>query len=328
MADNLVQTEDRIRSIFHGPEIVRRADQKRLQRHLQPSDALAPWRPQRSASAFRIHLLSYFLHDSPLSSTPSPSRRTDRAILQLRGGLSPYLHDAAVSTLITGESLLWLKLWTSLAARGAIASTVTRKIIHATCAPLFILHWPLYSDLPTASLFAAAIPLLQLLRLYWAGSRKGGEGSQEERDLVAAVSRSGKKEEALGGPFLYSAILFLGTLLCFRSTPVGIVAISQMAAGDGLADIVGRRFGRTKWPFASQKSVIGSAAFVLGGFVATLVTLYWMQQTGYLALDVSQFVWQIAFISVLCAAVELVPGVDDNISVPISAAISAGLLLK
>lgn len=181
--------------LSQGSEIAKRVDQKRLQRQLQPSEALAPRRPQRRASTCRIHLLSTFFHDSPSGmssqrSIPSSSRRTHRAmIIQLRGGLSPYLHDAAVSTLITGESLLWLKLWTTLAARGVVASTVTRKIIHATCAPLFILHWPLYSDLPTASLFAATIPLLQLLRLYWAGSRKGDEGSQEESDLVAAVSR-------------------------------------------------------------------------------------------------------------------------------------------
>ena len=30
---------------------------------------------------------------------------------------------------------------------------------------------------------------------------------------------------------------------------VGLMAITQMAAGDGFADIVGRRWGKTKWPW-------------------------------------------------------------------------------
>eukprot|EP00961_Rhodomonas_salina_P248298 3355992-Rhodomonas_salina.1 len=34
-----------------------------------------------------------------------------------------------------------------------------------------------------------------------------------------------------------------------RQTVPAIAAISQMAAGDGVADIVGRKFGTVKWPW-------------------------------------------------------------------------------
>lgn len=57
---------------------------------------------------------------------------------------------------------------------------------------------------------------------------------------ILACHRSGSKSEALGGPLLYTIVLFLGTLLFFRDSPIGVVAISQMAAGDGIADIIGR----------------------------------------------------------------------------------------
>jgi dolichol kinase len=59
-------------------------------------------------------------------------------------------------------------------------------------------------------------------------------------ELIAAVSRSGQSSEALGGPLIYSIILFIATAFFFRDSPVGIVATAQMAAGDGLADIIGR----------------------------------------------------------------------------------------
>jgi dolichol kinase len=44
---------------------------------------------------------------------------------------------------------------------------------------------------------------------------------------------------------------------------VGIIAISQMAAGDGMADIVGRKFGIQKWPFSKDKSYIGESSFLM-----------------------------------------------------------------
>jgi hypothetical protein len=43
---------------------------------------------------------------------------------------------------------------------------------------------------------------------------QGGNGKASE--LVQAVSRTGDKGEALGGPLLYSIVLLLGTLLFFR----------------------------------------------------------------------------------------------------------------
>jgi hypothetical protein len=88
---------------------------------------------------------------------------------------------------------------------------------------------------------------------------------------------------------------------------VGIVAVSQMAAGDGIADIFGRRYGKTKWPFAPTKSLVGSTAFVVGGFVVSTALLALMNHTGVLAIDVVQKAPLLLGISLLSAAVELLP---------------------
>lgn len=82
----------------------------------------------------------------------------------LRGGSIP-VHDVSVSLLVLGESLVWLKVWTTLAKEGVLDSKVTRKIIHSGSAPLFIAHWPLYSASPSAKYIAAIVPLLQVIRL-------------------------------------------------------------------------------------------------------------------------------------------------------------------
>lgn len=81
----------------------------------------------------------------------------------LRGGNLP-VHDLTVSLVVLGESLVWLKVWTTLAKEGILDSKITRKIIHSGSAPLFMAHWPLYSPSPSAKYIAAAVPLLQVIR--------------------------------------------------------------------------------------------------------------------------------------------------------------------
>ena len=77
---------------------------------------------------------------------------------------SPIISDTLLTAVILSETVLWLKIWTTLAKNNILPSTITRKIIHSGSAPLFILHWPLYSAAPSAKLLAATIPLLQIIR--------------------------------------------------------------------------------------------------------------------------------------------------------------------
>lgn len=76
---------------------------------------------------------------------------------------NPIAFDGALSIVIVSETIIWLKIWTTLASKGILPSTLTRKIIHSGSVPLFVMHWPLYSS-PFARYFAAFIPLLQIFR--------------------------------------------------------------------------------------------------------------------------------------------------------------------
>jgi hypothetical protein len=170
-----------------------------------------------------------------------------KQLLTLRGGATSIFTDATLTLVVAAESLLWVKIWTTLASNRVLDSKLTRKIIHSGSAPLFIAHWPLYSDLPHARWFAGLIPFLQIVRsfmmitvsvpchldyeqillnhrLYLAGTRRDyAESSNQEADrseLIQAVSRTGNRGEALGGPLLYSVVLLVGTVFFFRyATP-------------------------------------------------------------------------------------------------------------
>ena len=91
------------------------------------------------------------------------------------------------------------------------------------------------------------------------------------------------------------------------------------------------RYGKTKWSFAPKKSVEGSVAFTVGSFLSSCVLLQWLMYNHSLLLPIDlsniQNIAILLLISVICALVELIPVLDDNITVPVVAAVLAKLLL-
>ena len=120
----------------------------------------------------------------------------------LAPGVAPLAWDvgsAVFSLLIT---LAWLKSVSLATQAGALAPNFSRKLVHSTCGTGFMLLWCIYSDAPSARLLAAVVPALQLVRLWLAGSSTEDASASE---LVSTLSRTGKRKEALGGPFLCAA---------------------------------------------------------------------------------------------------------------------------
>ena len=247
--------------------------------------------------------------------------------------------DVAALVFSIVAASLFVKACTYPVTVGKLEPRDSRKIIHTFSAPLFLLVWPLFSNAYGARVFASIIPLVNAIRLYLAGTSSSDENNVSDRntadgsenELAQAISRSGNAEEALGGPFVYVMVLLFFTLFCFTDSPVGVIAITTMAAGDGLADLIGRRFGvNNKWSFNKDKSVAGSTAFVSGAVVASYGLISWLTGFGVmdpLNLSTMDLFGRLLFISVVCAAVELIPAGDDNYSVPLSAAVLSSFLL-
>ena len=193
-----------------------------------------------------------------------------------------------------------------------------------------MLAWRFYSDGDGAALFAAAVPALNAARIYASvRSAEAAAGAGEEADarsFLNTMSRTGDPREALGGPLLYTAVLLGCTAAGFR-TPWAVVALAQMAVGDGLADLVGRRWGGRKWFCRADKSYVGSAAFVAGAAAASYGLLYWL---GLADAGDADLAAKLVAISAACAAVEVAPWLewaDDNLTVPLAGAVLAYALL-
>jgi ribulose-phosphate 3-epimerase len=235
-----------------------------------------------------------------------------------------YILQDIGATLLTGMlGYLFVEAVTMAADLQWLEPRDSRKIIHTLSAPLFMLFWPVFSPATGSQCFAALVPMINAVRLFKAAT------DESEMSLRQAISRSGEAREALGGPFIY-VVLLATEILCFwRGSPAGLVALATLAAGDGLADLVGRRWGKSNpWQPGYPKSIAGSLAFCGAAWGASAGILAWMQYWDCLsAFDVGNVGVRLAVVTLAAAIMELLPVADDNYTVPLSAGIGAFLLL-
>jgi phytol kinase len=233
--------------------------------------------------------------------------------------------DSIATALAAVLAVILVKGITYGKENGCYNSKVGRKLNHTLAAPLFILFFPAFSDAEGARFFAGLVSLSNMLRLYLAGTGQG------ESSLASTISRSGNKAEVLGGPFIY--VCWLQAMIwCFwRSSFVGVVAMATMAAGDGMADLVGRKWGANcKWSFSDgSKSKVGTLAFGVSAFLVNFGLCEWLIATGCLESKqgMTDLAVRLLVISFVTALVELIPFGDDNYTVPGCAALMAALLL-
>lgn len=222
---------------------------------------------------------------------------------------------AFVITLVV--ALAWLRLNDFAAHRGWVSSRLSRKIIHMGTGPIFVLCWPLFTSSPTSPYIAALVPLAITIQFILVGL-----GYMKDEAAVQAMTRTGDRREILRGPLFYGIVFVVLTILFWYKTPIGIVALMLMCGGDGLADILGRRYGKSKLPWSPDKSWIGSLGMLLGGLVfsATIVGIY--SAMGLFPGSLSAYILPITLIAIAGTIVESLPIHDiDNITVTLTAVV-------
>ena len=231
--------------------------------------------------------------------------------------LDPYfanpLYQDLVATLITfAVALSWLRVMDFLAHRGLVEQRLSRKIIHIGTGPLFVICWNFFSTSIQARFLAALVPLAITFQFFLVGI-----GVMQDQAAVQAMTRTGDRREILRGPLFYGVVFVICTLLFWRESPVGIMALMLMCGGDGLADVIGRRWGRVKLPFSDRKSWAGSAAMFLGGLAFALGFVALFNWLGVLAppLEMRRTSLVIALIALVVTIIEALPFRDiDNIT--------------
>lgn len=227
---------------------------------------------------------------------------------------------AALLTLVI--SIAWLRIMDFAAHRGLIESRLSRKVIHITTGPIFVLCWFLFRETPDARWWAAAVPFLITVQFALIGL-----GIIKDEASVRAMSRSGDRLEILRGPLFYGIAFVVLTLVFWRDTPTGIIALMLLCGGDGIADLVGRRIPSPKLAWSPNKSVVGTLSVLIGGFILATFIVWIYVSARVFSGPFSGYLLPIALLSLTAAAVESLPQRDvDNITLPL-AVVLVGMLI-
>ena len=218
-------------------------------------------------------------------------------------------------------ALGWLRFNDFLAHRGVISGPLSRKIIHIGTGPIFVLCWLLFNNDPASRWLAALVPLGITAQFALVGL-----GVMKDDQAVAAMTRHGDRREILRGPLFYGIVFVVVTLLYWKTSPIGIIALMLLCGGDGLADVIGRRVQTPALPWSPRKTWGGLASVLVGGWILSVGVIAAFIAAGVFSGAISDYIPGISVVCLVGMLVESLPFADvDNLTMP-AAAILVGHL--
>jgi phytol kinase len=170
---------------------------------------------------------------------------------------------------------------------------------------------------------AVVVPLISTVQFALAGL-----GIIRDKASIQSMSRSGIKGELLKGPLYYGLAFIAVTLIFWKASPIGIIAVMVLCGGDGVADLFGKQYGKTLLPWSKEKTWAGSVAMLLGGFLLSLLMVVIYNSFRIFAIDGSLIFIKLFIITLVSTLIESISRSDvDNITVPITAIIM-GILVS
>ena len=197
---------------------------------------------------------------------------------------------------------------------------ITRKFVHIFAGPIFVVTWMLFSGGVISHYIAVIVPLLFVLQFVAIGT-----GMMKNESFVNSMSRTGDPRELLEGTLYYAIVMVLMTFFWFyvpstgigMANPTALLIIGCVSGGDGLADIIGRKFGGEK-KFGikgSEKTIIGSIGMLVGSIlVSSILVLIFSLEVP--RINIVTLILPIIVVSIVATVVEaLSPKGIDNFTI-------------
>ena len=225
-------------------------------------------------------------------------------------GFSPFAGNLVVTALTFVYVFGLVGLLNLCVTKFGMPQDLSRKITHIGAGSL-IGFLPLYSDLDWSKYLNVTIFVVWIALLIYKGLF-----ANPEDEAVKTMTRTGDRRELLKGPLYFVIVATICGTLFYKSFP-GIVAMATLGWGDGVAPIVGSKYGRLKYKIFSDKSFEGSLSMFIFGFAASLFFVW---------LVLPSFV-NISRILLLALVATLVEGCSpkevDNILIPVAVIVAA-----
>jgi phytol kinase len=218
-------------------------------------------------------------------------------------------------------ALAWLRFMDWVAAKGYIDHRLSRKIIHVGTGPFFVLCWLLFPENEYSRYLASLVPLLFTIQFALIGI-----GIIKDQATVNAICRTGNPREMLLGPLFYGIVFVVLTIIYWTDSPIGIIALMLLCGGDGLADIFGSKIKTKHLPWSKQKSIAGTIAMFIGGWIFSMFMVIVFIYAGKFALTTPEAVYPVTVLVLIGTAVESLPFHDiDNLTIPAATLVAGNL---
>jgi len=193
---------------------------------------------------------------------------------------------------------------------------IKRQIIHA-CGVFTILLVQIF-DRWNAAVLTFLIAAIFFLLAKYRQMRKNTESSlkpkvfDEFEDYLENGVKNYERQKEL--PFKGAITFYTGCFLSIALFPanVAIASITILALGDSLATVIGKFFGKHKLSINKEKSWEGSITFFIASF---LILIFFIKNP-----------LNILVVGAVTTLVEMLPRIDDNITVPLSVGILMSLI--
>ncbi|MFQ3597712.1 MAG: phosphatidate cytidylyltransferase [Chloroherpetonaceae bacterium] len=189
-------------------------------------------------------------------------------------GLPPLYNNllAALLTVIYVFSLV--ALMEVFVTRFGLARDLSRKITHIG-AGMIIAFLPLFDDSHWSKYLNVSIFVIWIVLLV-----QKGLFADVNDEAVKTMTRTGDRRELLKGPLYFVIVATIcGTL--FYKTFEGVLAMAILGWGDGMAPVIGSRYGKIKYQILSPKSVEGSLTMFVSALVASLLLVQFIVPQEY-----------------------------------------------
>ena len=224
--------------------------------------------------------------------------------------MSPFLGNLIVTALTFIYVFGLVAVMNFCVNRFNLPQDISRKVTHIGAGSL-IVFLALYNDLHWSKYLNVTILIVWIILLI----QKGLFASDED-EAVKTMTRTGDKSELLKGPLYFVIVAAICGTLFYKTFP-GIMAMTTLGWGDGIAPIIGSRYGKLKYEVLSSKSLEGTASMFIAAFAASLFFV-WL-------IIPSEFnVMRIFLLSAIATVVEACsPKEIDNILIPIVVILAA-----
>lgn len=227
--------------------------------------------------------------------------------------VSPFVGNLIVTALTFIYVFGLVALLNFFVTRFGLPQDISRKITHIGAGSL-IGFLPLYNDLHWSKYLNVKIFVVWIALLV----QKGLFANPDDQ-AVKTMTRTGDRIELLKGPLYFVIVATICGTFLYKSFP-GIVAMACLGWGDGVAPIVGSRYGKWKYKIFSDKSVEGSLSMFIFAFAAS-VFFVWLILPSELNLV------RILLLALVATLVEASsPKEVDNIIIPAVVILAASFL--